>query len=51
MRLFSAAGLTIANDRAGLTPDNASDLIFLKAAWKVVKEAIARQGAVVRGRV
>jgi hypothetical protein len=28
-RLFSAAGLTIANDRASLLPDNASMLIFL----------------------
>ncbi len=28
-RLFSAAGLTIANDRARLLPDNAAMLIFL----------------------
>ena len=28
-RLFSAAGLTIANDRASLLPDNAAMLIFL----------------------
>ena len=32
-RLFSVAGLTIANDRAGLLPDNAADLIFLRGAW------------------
>jgi hypothetical protein len=44
-RLFSAAGLTIANDRAGLTPDNASDLIFLKGAWSLVESHIIRKRA------
>jgi hypothetical protein len=29
--LFSLAGLTIAKDRAGLTADNAVDLVFLKS--------------------
>ena len=44
-RLFSAAGLTIANDRAGLTPDDASDLIFLKGAWSLVESHIIRKRA------
>ena len=43
--MFSAAGLTIANDRAGLTPDNASDLIFLKGAWSLVESHIIRERA------
>lgn len=32
-RLFSVAGLTIANDRARLLPENAEDLVFLHDAW------------------
>ncbi len=32
-RLFSHAGLTIANDRASLLPENAEELIFLHDAW------------------
>ena len=32
-RLFSHAGLTIANDRARLLPENAEELIFLHDAW------------------
>lgn len=39
-RLFSSAGLTIANDRASLLPENAADLIFLRNAW-VVADNIA----------
>ena len=35
-RLFSAAGLTIANDRARLLPDNAEMLIFLQENWEAV---------------
>lgn len=35
-RLFSHAGLTITNDRARLTPDVASDLIFLHDAYPLV---------------
>ena len=27
-RLFSLVGVAIANDRAGLTPENAADLVF-----------------------
>jgi hypothetical protein len=40
-RLFSTAGLTIANDRASLLPDNAADLIFLHDAWPLMEEHIA----------
>jgi hypothetical protein len=40
-RLFSAAGLTIANDRSGLTPDNAADVVFLKTSWDIVNEQVA----------
>jgi hypothetical protein len=32
-RVFSAAGLTISNDRASLLPDHAADMIFLRMAW------------------
>jgi hypothetical protein len=32
-RVFSAAGLTIANDRARLLPDHAADIIFLRMSW------------------
>ena len=39
-RLFSSAGLTIANDRAGLTPDNAADLVTLKSWWKFLEKTI-----------
>ena len=42
-RLFSTAGLTIANARAGLLPDNAADLIFLHEAWPVMKEQVRRK--------
>jgi hypothetical protein len=42
-RLFSSAGLTIANDRAGLTPDNASDLVFLKTTLKFVDTEIKKE--------
>ena len=37
-RLFSIAGLTIANDRAGLTPENASSLVFLKGVGKLFND-------------
>ena len=42
-RLFSTAGLTIANARAGLLPDNAAYLIFLHEAWPVMKEQVRRK--------
>ena len=32
-RFFSAAGLTIANDRARLLPENAGALILLHSGW------------------
>jgi hypothetical protein len=37
-RLFSHAGLTIANDRARLTPDTAETFIFLHDAWDAVEK-------------
>ena len=40
-RLFSLAGLTIAKDRAGLTPDNAADLVFLKSVWTTLEDVVA----------
>jgi len=36
-RLFSTAGLTIAKDRARLTPDNAEMLVFLHDNLPVVR--------------
>ena len=41
-RLFSHAGLTIANDRASLLPDNAAEIIYLRVAWDKV-EALKRK--------
>jgi hypothetical protein len=32
-RTFSAAGHTIANDRASLKPEHAADMIFLRMSW------------------
>jgi hypothetical protein len=37
-RLFSYAGLTIANDRASLLPENAAEIIFLRTAWPQMEE-------------
>jgi hypothetical protein len=37
-RLFSHAGLTIANDRARLIPELAEDLVFLHDAWHLLDE-------------
>jgi hypothetical protein len=42
-RLFSAAGLTMAKDRARLLPANAETLIFLHGAWRVVDAYNARR--------
>ena len=39
-RLFSHAGLTIANDRARLLPEMAEDLIFLHDAWDLIDELV-----------
>ena len=41
-RLFSYAGLTIANDRASLLPENA-EIIFLRTAWRKVEELRKRK--------
>ena len=38
-RLFSHAGLTIANDRASLLPDNAAEIIYLRVAWDKIEKA------------
>jgi hypothetical protein len=40
-RLFSHAGLTIANDRARLLPQNAAELIYLHDAWPVAEALVA----------
>ena len=37
-RVFSAAGLTIANRRASLNAENAAALIFLHDSWGVVEK-------------
>jgi hypothetical protein len=37
-RIFSSAGLTITSLRARLTPDNASNILFLAGACEKVKE-------------
>ena len=37
-RLFSTAGLTIANDRARLLPGMAEEIIFLHDAWYLLDE-------------
>ena len=42
-RLFSYAGLTIANDRASLLPENAAEIIFLRTAWRKVEELRKRK--------
>ena len=39
-RLFSLAGLTIAKDRAGLTPENAAELVFLKRVWTTLENIV-----------
>ena len=35
--LFSYAGLTIADNRASLLPDNAEEIIYLRVAWQKVE--------------
>ena len=42
-RLFSHAGLTIANDRARLLPDLASELIYLHDAWRVYDSIVGKK--------
>ena len=39
-RLFSYAGLTIANDRASLLPENAAEIIFLRVAWPKTEQLL-----------
>ena len=50
-RLFSLAGLTIAKDRAGLTAENAADLVFLKSVWTTLEDVVAskKRNAAVAG--
>ena len=43
-RLFSAAGLTIAKDRASLLPDNAAMLIFLHDNLPIARAWKAQRG-------
>jgi len=43
-RLFSAAGLTIAKDRANLLPDNANLLLFLHENWDIANNYLRSQG-------
>ena len=45
-RLFSAAGLTIAKDRASLNPETADALIFLHDAWDIAADYIEEYGLV-----
>ena len=42
-RLFSHAGLTIANDRASLLPENAANLIYLHDAWPIADDYLAKR--------
>ena len=46
-RLFSTAGLTIANDRARLLPDLAEDIIFLHDVWPVIDKFVAADGLII----
>ena len=50
---ISDAGLTIAKDRASLTPENAADLIFLKDAWPTMEavEKAERERRVAKRRL
>jgi hypothetical protein len=50
-RVFSAAGLTIARDRARLTPHNAEALIFLHKVWPVVDNWRAQRARLAAKRV
>ena len=43
-RLFSAAGLTIAKDRANLLPDNANLLLLLHENWDIANNYLRSQG-------
>ena len=42
-RLFSIAGLTIADNRASLLPDNAEEIIYLRVAWRKVEDLRKRK--------
>lgn len=37
-RIFSQAGLTIANQRARMLPENANNLVFLHNGWPAMEE-------------
>ena len=42
-RLFSYAGLTIADNRASLLPENAAEIIYLRVAWQKVEDLRKRK--------
>ena len=42
-RLFSYAGLTIADNRTNLLPDNAAEIIYLRVAWQKVENLRKRK--------
>ena len=42
-RLFSYDGLTIADNRANLLPDNAAEIIYLRVAWQKVENLRKRK--------
>jgi hypothetical protein len=42
-RLFSYAGLTIADNRTNLLPDNAAEIIYLRVAWQKVEDLRKRK--------
>ena len=42
-RLFSYAGLTIADNRASLLPENAAEIIYLHVAWQKVEDLRKRK--------
>ena len=41
-RLFSAAGVTIANDRARILPENAEAVLFVKENLEALQELVQR---------
>ena len=42
-RLFSYAGLTIADNRANLLPGNVAEIIYLRVAWQKVENLLKRK--------
>ena len=46
-RLFSHAGLTIANDRARLLPENAANLVYVHDAWPIMENIMAKRQRII----